>query len=58
MFRESRDFGPRGKESWWWNESVKSKVIVEKNCVNNCLGVKMLKLGKSIRKLGTRPRRQ
>ncbi|KAL5123966.1 Craniofacial development protein 2 [Glycine soja] len=23
---ESRGFGPRGKESWWWNESVQSKV--------------------------------
>ncbi|KAH1266916.1 UPF0183 protein [Glycine max] len=22
---ESRGFGPRGKESWWWNESVQSK---------------------------------
>uniref|UniRef100_A0A0R0GBM1 Endonuclease/exonuclease/phosphatase domain-containing protein n=1 Tax=Glycine max TaxID=3847 RepID=A0A0R0GBM1_SOYBN len=23
---ESRGFGPRGKESWWWNENVQSKV--------------------------------
>ncbi|KAH1137029.1 hypothetical protein GYH30_027138 [Glycine max] len=26
---ESRGFGPRGKESWWWNESVQSKVRLE-----------------------------
>ncbi|KAH1126987.1 hypothetical protein GYH30_015817 [Glycine max] len=29
---ESRGFGPRGKESWWWNESVQSKVRVKKEC--------------------------
>ncbi|KAH1194138.1 Craniofacial development protein 2 [Glycine max] len=29
---ESRSFGPRGKESWWWNESVQSKVRVKKEC--------------------------
>lgn len=22
MLGESRGFGPRSKESWWWNESV------------------------------------
>lgn len=32
MLGELRGFGPRGKESWWWNESVHSKVRVEKNC--------------------------
>ncbi|KAL5134814.1 Craniofacial development protein 2 [Glycine soja] len=31
---ESRGFGPRGKESWWWNESVQSKVRVKKECFN------------------------
>jgi len=25
---ESRRFGPRSKESWWWNDSVQSKGIV------------------------------
>ncbi|KAL5190712.1 Craniofacial development protein 2 [Glycine soja] len=29
---ESRGFGPRGKESWWWNENVQSKVRVKKEC--------------------------
>ncbi|KAL5193749.1 LINE-1 retrotransposable element ORF2 protein [Glycine soja] len=29
---ESRGFGPRGKESWWWNESVQSKVRVKNEC--------------------------
>ncbi|KAL5131607.1 putative RNA-directed DNA polymerase from transposon BS [Glycine soja] len=29
---ESRGFEPRGKESWWWNESVQSKVRVKKEC--------------------------
>ncbi|KAH1199987.1 Cationic amino acid transporter 9, chloroplastic [Glycine max] len=29
---ESRGFGPRGKESWWWNESIQSKVRVKKEC--------------------------
>ncbi|RZB81212.1 LINE-1 retrotransposable element ORF2 protein isoform B [Glycine soja] len=29
---ECRGFGPRGKESWWWNESVQSKVRVKKEC--------------------------
>ncbi|KAL5155233.1 LINE-1 retrotransposable element ORF2 protein [Glycine soja] len=29
---ESRGFGPRGKELWWWNESVQSKVRVKKEC--------------------------
>ncbi|KAL5161290.1 LINE-1 retrotransposable element ORF2 protein [Glycine soja] len=29
---ESRGFGTRGKESWWWNESVQSKVRVKKEC--------------------------
>ncbi|KAL5186030.1 Craniofacial development protein 2 [Glycine soja] len=29
---ESRGFGPRGKESWWWKESVQSKVRVKKEC--------------------------
>jgi hypothetical protein len=26
MLGESGGFGPRGKESWWWNESVESNV--------------------------------
>ncbi|KAL5148302.1 Transcriptional adapter ADA2a [Glycine soja] len=29
---ESRGFGPRGKESWWWNENVQSKVRVKNEC--------------------------
>ncbi|KAL5190235.1 LINE-1 retrotransposable element ORF2 protein [Glycine soja] len=29
---ESRGLGPRGKESWWWNENVQSKVRVKKEC--------------------------
>ncbi|KAH1233397.1 Craniofacial development protein 2 [Glycine max] len=29
---ESRGFGPRDKESWWWKESVQSKVRVKKEC--------------------------
>jgi len=29
---ESRSFGPRGKESWWWNRSVQSKVIIKMEC--------------------------
>ncbi|RZC03247.1 2-keto-3-deoxy-L-rhamnonate aldolase [Glycine soja] len=29
---ESRGFGPRGKESWWWNENVQSKVRAKKEC--------------------------
>ncbi|KAL5153826.1 LINE-1 retrotransposable element ORF2 protein [Glycine soja] len=29
---ESRGFGPRGKESWWWNENLQSKVRVKKEC--------------------------
>ncbi|KAH1254809.1 Craniofacial development protein 2 [Glycine max] len=29
---ESRGFGPRGKESWWWKESIQSKVRVKKEC--------------------------
>ncbi|KAH1190889.1 Pre-mRNA-processing protein 40B [Glycine max] len=32
MLGESRGFGPRGKESWWWNENVQSKVRVKKEC--------------------------
>ena len=29
---ESRGFGPRGKESWWWNDSVQSKVRIKRDC--------------------------
>jgi len=29
---ESRGFGPRGKEFWWWNDSVQSKVRIKKDC--------------------------
>lgn len=29
MLEESKDFGHRGEESWWWNESVQSKVRVK-----------------------------
>ena len=29
---EFRGFGFRGKESWWWNENVQSKVRVKKEC--------------------------
>jgi len=29
---ESRGFGPRGKESWWWNDSVQSKVWIKRDC--------------------------
>lgn len=32
MLSESRGFRPRGKGSWWWNESVQSKVRVKKDC--------------------------
>lgn len=30
MSRRSRDFGTRGKELWWWNENVQSKVKVKR----------------------------
>ena len=29
---ESKDFGPRDKETWWWNEEVQEKVRNKKNC--------------------------
>jgi len=29
---ESRGFGPRGKESWWWNDRVQSKVWIKRDC--------------------------
>jgi len=29
---ESRGFGPRGKESWWWNDSVQSKFRIKRDC--------------------------
>jgi len=28
----SRGFGPRGKESWWWSDSVQSKVWIKREC--------------------------
>jgi len=28
----SRGFGPRGKDSWWWNDSVQSKLRIKKDC--------------------------
>ena len=30
MSKRSRDFGTRGKESWWWNENVQSKGKVKR----------------------------
>lgn len=48
-FGESKDFGPRVKESWWWNENIISKVRVEENVLKNGFGVKLLKVDKSIR---------
>lgn len=57
MLGELRGFEHRGKELWWWNENVQSKVRV-KMIVLNGLGVKMLKLEENIRKLRTRPRRR
>nr|KYP34423.1 Retrovirus-related Pol polyprotein LINE-1 [Cajanus cajan] len=29
---ESRGFGPRGKESWWWEANVQEKVKVKRTC--------------------------
>ena len=29
---ESKGFGPRDKETWWWNEDVQEKVRNKKNC--------------------------
>lgn len=55
---ESRGFSPRGKYSWWWKESVHSKVRVKMTILKFGLGVKMSKRGKSRRKLRMRPRSQ
>lgn len=46
MLGESRDFGPSGKELWWCNESVHSKVKVKKNILKSDMGVKMSKVEK------------
>lgn len=32
---ESRGFGPRSKESWWWNDSVQIKVWIKGTCVKD-----------------------
>jgi hypothetical protein len=38
---ELRGFGPKGKESWWWNESVQSKFIIKRNVLKRGLGIKI-----------------
>jgi len=48
---ESRGFGPRGKESWWWNESVQSNVRIKREFLKIGLAVRMPKLGKFKREL-------
>lgn len=55
---KSRVFGFMGKQLWWSNESIHSKVRVKMFVLKNWLGVKMPKLGKSIRKLRIRSRRR
>lgn len=46
-----RCFWPNCKESWWWDESVQSKVRIKIIVLNNGIGIKMRKLGKSMKKL-------
>jgi len=29
---ESKGFGPKGKESWWWNENVQEKIKYKREC--------------------------
>ena len=55
--RKSRGFGFMGKESWWWNESVQSKVRVKNNCFKEWSRCKNDETWESIRKLRMRPRR-
>jgi len=45
----SRGFGPTGKESWWWNDNVQSKVWIKRECFKDWSRVKMPKLGINIR---------
>jgi len=33
---ESRGFGPSGKESWWWNDNIQSKVHIKRDCFKDC----------------------
>lgn len=35
---ESRGFGPRDKESWWWNETVQDKVKNKRECFKTLQG--------------------
>lgn len=55
---ESRGFRLRGKESRRWNESTQSKIRIKTDCFKVWSRCKMLKHGKSTRKLKMRPRRQ
>ena len=43
---ESKGFGPKYKESYWWNENVKENIKYKKECF------KALQLGNKHEKLG------
>ena len=38
---ESKGFGPKDKESWWWNENVQEKIKYKRQCFN--AGMRMYK---------------